>query len=173
VLNNWLKLNDAIGSKNGNKFRAFAQELTLRRLVALANKHLEKLYGRYVIRTTDEENLELEITDTFQADFSRSMNTLSGGESFLVSLALALGLADLAGRRAQVKTLFIDEGFGSLDENALSTAVSALENLQSEGIKIGIVSHVKELKDRILPQIQIKTGQKGRVSVRIVEQFDN
>lgn len=168
TLKKWERLREFIGSADGKKFRAFAQGLTLERLVALANRHLERLHGRYSLRTTGDD-LKLEIVDAFQADNVRPMNTLSGGESFLVSLALALGLADLAGRRAQIKSLFIDEGFGTLDESALSLAIQTLDNLQNDGIKIGIVSHVKELKEKIFPQINVFRQGNGISSVRILE----
>lgn len=151
----WAKLNDIIGQADGNKFRLFAQGLTLQKLTQLANKHLAQLHGRYLIQKRGHEDLALDIIDTFQADHRRSMNTLSGGESFLVSLALALGLSDLAGRNAQIQSLFIDEGFGALDEHTLDLAIATLENLQASGKSIGIISHVKVLKERIATQIQV------------------
>jgi exonuclease SbcC len=124
-------------------------------LVQLANAHLRNLYGRYIILKRKGEDLELDIVDTDQADNVRSMHTLSGGESFLVSLALALGLSDLAGRNANIRSLFIDEGFGTLDDQTLDIAITTLENLQAEGKTIGIISHVKELKERITAQIRV------------------
>lgn len=157
----WAKLDELIGSADGKKFRVFAQGLTLRKLVHLANAHLERLSGRYVIHRRSAEDLDLEIMDTFQADNRRSVNTLSGGESFLVSLALALGLSDLAGRNAAIHSLFIDEGFGTLDDNSLDMAVSTLENLQAAGKTIGIISHVKELKERIGAQIFVRKSGNG------------
>jgi DNA repair protein SbcC/Rad50 len=157
----WAKLDELIGSADGKKFRVFAQGLTLRKLVHLANAHLERLSGRYVIHRRSAEDLDLEIMDTFQADNRRSVNTLSGGESFLVSLALALGLSDLAGRNATIHSLFIDEGFGTLDDNSLDMAVSTLENLQAAGKTIGIISHVKELKERIGAQIFVRKSGNG------------
>lgn len=157
----WAKLNEIIGSADGKKFRVFAQGLTLQKLAQLANYHLEKLNGRYLINKREDEGLELEIIDTYQADNRRSMNTLSGGESFLASLALALGLSDLAGRNAQIQSLFIDEGFGALDENALDLAISTLENLQASGKTIGIISHVKALKERITAQILVRKKGNG------------
>jgi DNA repair protein SbcC/Rad50 len=157
----WAKLNEIIGSADGKKFRVFAQGLTLQKLAQLANHHLEKLNGRYLIQKREDEGLELEIIDTYQADNRRSMNTLSGGESFLASLALALGLSDLAGRNAQIQSLFIDEGFGALDENALDLAISTLENLQASGKTIGIISHVKALKERIAAQILVRKKGNG------------
>ena len=164
----WAQLNEIIGQADGKKFRIFAQGLTLAKLVELANFHLESLNGRYLIRKRSDENLELEIVDTFQADNARSMNTLSGGESFLVSLSLALGLSDLAGRDARIQSLFIDEGFGTLDENSLDMAIDTLENLQSDGKTIGIISHVKALKERIGTQIQVTKKGTGFSEVAIV-----
>lgn len=163
----WARLNELIGSADGKKFRVFAQGLTLRKLVALANEHLQRLSGRYVILRKSDEDLELEIMDTFQADNRRSVNTLSGGESFLVSLALALGLSDLAGRNAAIRSLFIDEGFGTLDDNSLDLAISTLENLQAAGKTIGIISHVKELKERIGAQIFVRKSGNGFSTVEV------
>ncbi len=167
-LNRWSALSDIIGSADGKKFRAFAQGLTLEKLVILANNHLDLLNGRYVIQKRDNENLELEIIDTFQADNIRPMNTLSGGETFLVSLALALGLSDLAGKNTQIQSLFIDEGFGTLDEQSLDIAISCLENLQSTGKTIGIISHVPALKERISTQIQIIKQGNGFSDIEVV-----
>lgn len=151
----WAKLNDLIGQADGKKFRIFAQGLTLNKLVFLANQHLKQLNGRYLIQKSSDQDLELIIVDTFQADNTRSMNTLSGGESFLVSLALALALSDLAGKHAQIQSLFIDEGFGTLDENSLDLAITTLENLQANGKTIGVISHVQALKERISTQIKL------------------
>ncbi|MCB0599183.1 MAG: AAA family ATPase, partial [Phaeodactylibacter sp.] len=164
----WARLNDIIGMADGKKFRTFAQGLTLQKLTQLANEHLQRLNGRYIINKRGDEDLELEIIDTYQADNRRSMNTLSGGESFLVSLALALGLSDLAGRNAQIQSLFIDEGFGTLDENTLDLAVSTLENLQAGGKTIGIISHVKTLKERISVQIVVQKRGNGFSSLEVI-----
>lgn len=167
VLEKWHQLNILIGSADGNKFRKFAQGLTLEKLTALANLHLQNLNGRYLIRKEDSEKLELEIIDTYQADNIRSMNTLSGGESFLVSLALALGLSDLTGHHAQIRSLFIDEGFGTLDDQALDTVISTLENLQSQGKTIGIISHVQALKERISTQVKVLKKGNGFSALEI------
>ncbi|MEO1261848.1 MAG: SbcC/MukB-like Walker B domain-containing protein [Bacteroidota bacterium] len=166
--NRWMALYDLIGSSDGKKFRIFAQGLTLQKLVQLANSHLKNLYDRYYISKRPGEDLELDIIDTYQADNSRSMHTLSGGESFLVSLALALGLSDLAGKNANIKSLFIDEGFGTLDDQALDLALSTLENLQAKGKTIGIISHVKELKERISTQISVVKKGGGRSVVQVI-----
>jgi len=164
----WARLNEIIGMADGKKFRTFAQGLTLQKLTQLANEHLQRLNGRYIINKRNDEDLELEIIDTYQADNRRSMNTLSGGESFLVSLALALGLSDLAGRNAQIQSLFIDEGFGTLDDNTLDLAVSTLENLQASGKTIGIISHVKALKERISVQVVVQKRGNGFSSVEVI-----
>ncbi|NEM97072.1 AAA family ATPase [Pontibacter burrus] len=164
----WGQLADLIGSADGNKFSRFAQGLTLARLVELANRHLQKLNDRYRIQKTEGEDLELTIVDTYQAEAERPMNTLSGGESFLVSLALALGLSDLAGRRTQINSLFIDEGFGTLDADTLDAAISTLENLQASGKMIGIISHVEALKERISTQIKVQKLAGGVSKVEVV-----
>lgn len=163
----WAKLKDIIGSADGKEFRVFAQGLTLKRVTQLANRYLQSLNGRYWIQKRDGKDLDLEIVDTYQADNRRSMNTLSGGESFLVSLALALGLSDLAGNNAQIKSLFIDEGFGTLDDNSLDLAITTLENLQASGKTIGVISHVKELKERITAQIRVKKQSNGFSEIEI------
>jgi exonuclease SbcC len=164
----WDKLAVLIGSADGKKFSKFAQSLTLSRLVALANQHLRKINQRYRILKNPEQDLDLQIVDTYQADAVRPMTTLSGGESFLVSLALALGLSDLAGRQAQIGSLFIDEGFGTLDAETLDTAITSLENLQASGKMIGIISHVEALKERISTQIQIVKLAGGTSKLKIV-----
>lgn len=164
----WDKLAALIGSADGKKFSKFAQGLTLARLTELANRHLLKLNPRYRILKNPTQDLELQIIDTYQADVVRSMNTLSGGESFLVSLALALGLSDLAGRKAQINSLFIDEGFGTLDNDTLDVAISALENLQAGGKLIGVISHVEALKERMSTQIQVSKQAGGQSTLKIV-----
>ena len=166
----WANLNDLIGSANGDKFRKYAQSITLRLLADNANLHLERISGRYHTTLQKEKvsNLELDIIDSFQGNNVRPMNTLSGGETFLVSLALALGLSDMASGKNIVESLFIDEGFGSLDPETLDTALSALENLQSSGKTIGIISHVEQLKDRIPCQIQVLKKGSGISKINIV-----
>ena len=169
IFNRWAQLNEIIGQRDGKKFRSFAQGLTLQRLIVMANQHLDHLNGRYFITKKAETDLELEIVDTFQAENRRSMFTLSGGETFLISLALALGLSDLAGRHAQIQSLFIDEGFGTLDEHSLDMAIGTLENLRAGGKTIGIISHVKALKERIGTQIQLHKQSDGfsRISISV------
>ncbi len=162
------KLNELIGSANGDKFSRFAQGLTLSRLVQLANRQLAKLNDRYEIQPLAGSELELEIIDRYQADHRRPTTTLSGGESFIISLALALGLSDLAGSRAHIQSLFIDEGFGTLDSQALDVVVTALESLQASGKTIGLISHVPVLRDRIHHQIIVqKKGGSGFSEIRV------
>ncbi|GAA4004422.1 AAA family ATPase [Hymenobacter fastidiosus] len=164
----WRQLTELIGSADGKKFSEFAQGLTLARLVELANRHLHRLTDRYRILRNPQEHLDLLIVDEYQAGNSRTMNSLSGGESFLVSLALALGLSELAGRKTQIDTLFIDEGFGTLDPDTLDIALTALETLQGTGKTIGIISHVEALKERVSTQINVRKGAGGVSTLRVV-----
>lgn len=161
------QLSALIGSADGKKFSRFAQGLTLSRLTELANRHLLRLSDRYSIYKSPEKDLDLQIIDGYQADVVRPMSTLSGGESFLVSLALALGLSDLASRKVQINSLFIDEGFGTLDADTLDVAITALENLQASGKNIGIISHIEALKERIGTQIQLSRlpGGSSKISL--------
>jgi exonuclease SbcC len=152
----WGYLNSLIGSKEGDKFRKFAQGLTLDNLVWLANNQLNRLHGRYLLQRKDSEALELQVVDTWQADAVRDTRTLSGGESFLVSLALALALSDLVSHKTRIDSLFLDEGFGTLDAETLDTALDALDTLNASGKTIGVISHVEAMKERIPVQIKVK-----------------
>lgn len=149
-------LHSLIGSKTGSKFRKFAQGLTLDHLVYLANAQLHRLHGRYLLQRKQDESLELQVLDTWQGDEIRNTNTLSGGEGFLVSLALALALSDLVSHKTQIESLFLDEGFGTLDSETLDVALDALDCLNASGKMIGIISHVEALKERIPVQIQVE-----------------
>jgi len=167
----WQELNALIGSADGAVFARFAQGLTLDRLSALANRHLSQLNPRYSMRRAAGEageNLALEIVDHYQADTARPMNSLSGGESFLASLALSLALSELAGGRTSIESLFIDEGFGSLDADTLEVAMSALENLQAQGKTIGVISHVESMKERIPIQIQVLKEPGGHSRLQLI-----
>ncbi len=152
----WGALNEMIGSKEGDKFRKFAQGLTLDNLVWLANQQLHRLHGRYLLQRKNNEALELEVVDTWQADAVRDTRTLSGGESFLVSLALALALSDLVSHKTRIDSLFLDEGFGTLDAETLDTALDALDTLNASGKIIGVISHVAAMKERIPVQIKVR-----------------
>lgn len=152
----WSYLNHLVGSKEGDKFRKFAQGLTLDNLVYLANNQLSRLHGRYLLQRKTSDALELQVVDTWQADAIRDTRTLSGGESFLVSLALALALSDLVSHKTSIDSLFLDEGFGTLDAETLDTALDALDSLNASGKTIGVISHVEAMKDRIPVQIKVK-----------------
>ena len=149
-------LNGLVGSAQGDKFRRFAQGLTLAHLVYLANQQLNRLHGRYQLQCQSSDTLALEVLDTWQADTVRDTKTLSGGESFLVSLALALALSDLVSAKTSIDSLFLDEGFGTLDNDTLEIALDALDNLNASGKMIGVISHVDTLKERIAVQIKVK-----------------
>ncbi len=166
-LQRWHALKSLIGSADGAEFNKFAQGLTLARLVQLANYYLNQLNPRYQIRRIPQTDLELEILDHDQADNIRPVRTLSGGETFLVSLALALGLSDIAGRKTRIESLFIDEGFGTLDPQTLDIVITTLENLQASGKMIGIISHVEALKDRISTQVQVVRQAGGNSVIRV------
>lgn len=157
----WIKLNEMIGSSSGDKFAKFAQGITLDQLIYLANKHLQILSPRYELQRSSDSSklLEIEIIDGFQGDVVRPVSTLSGGESFIVSLSLALGLSALASQKISIDSLFLDEGFGTLDSDSLELALNALNQLQSSGKMVGVISHVEALKERI--PLQIKVMPKG------------
>ncbi|MBI9034241.1 MAG: AAA family ATPase [Bacteroidales bacterium] len=166
----WKMLNDYIGSADGKKFTIYAQEIVLQNLLILANQRLKKLSGRYFFtKNKGDDGDDLFVMDSYMGNVRRSVRTLSGGESFLMSLALALSLSDMAGKNAQVESLFIDEGFGTLDEETLDMVMSTLENLQAETNKIiGVISHVPALKERISSQIVVTKGESGYSSLKIV-----
>lgn len=151
----WDALHALIGSADGKKYRNFAQGVTFDFMVTLANRQLAKMTDRYLLVRDDVHPLELNIMDNYQAGEIRSTKNLSGGESFLVSLCLALGLSNMASRNVNVDSLFLDEGFGTLDEAALETALEVLAGLQQEGKLIGIISHVPAIRERITTQVAV------------------
>ncbi|CUB03977.1 SbcC/MukB-like Walker B domain-containing protein [Marinomonas fungiae] len=152
----WLDdLNGLIGSADGARFRRYAQSVTLDHLVWLANRHLLTLHGRYQLGRQKGEGLFLEVIDRWQGDIRRNTKTLSGGESFLVSLALAVALSELVSHKTSIDSLFLDEGFGTLDSETLDVALDALDRLNSTGKTIGVISHVEALKERVPVQLQV------------------
>ena len=161
VFEQWSALQELIGSADGKKFRNIVQQMNLELMVAHANRQLVKMTDRYLLEVGNG-TLELNIRDNYQAGELRSTKNLSGGESFLVSLALALGLSQMASRTTRVDSLFLDEGFGTLDEDALDTALSTLASLQQRGKLIGIISHVHGLKERVPTQIEVLPIGGGR-----------
>lgn len=164
---NWKKLNDMLGSADGSKFKVLAQGYTLDALLAFANKHLQELSKRYELQRIGD-TLALQVVDLDMLGEVRSVHSLSGGESFLISLALALGLSSLSSNRMKVESLFIDEGFGSLDIDTLRVAMDALESLQTQGRKIGVISHVAEMTERITTQINVVKSANGKSSIDIM-----
>ncbi len=172
ILEKWAALSDLIGSADGKKFNQFAQGLTLDRLIVISNHHLQLLNDRYLLkRNTIEQGLRLLIIDQYQADNEREINTLSGGESFLVSLALALGLSEMTSKLTTIDSLFIDEGFGTLDADTLEVALSALRGLQIGGKTIGIISHVERLKEEIYTQVEITKGADGFSTLKVIPEI--
>ncbi|MGK5079038.1 AAA family ATPase [Janthinobacterium sp. HLX7-2] len=166
----WASLNDLIGSADGKKFRNYAQQFTLEVLLGYANAHLNHLARRYQLERIDNPNnpsLGLMVRDQDMGGELRSVHSLSGGESFLVSLALALGLASLSSNRVRVESLFIDEGFGSLDTETLRVAMDALDGLQAMGRKVGVISHVQEMTERIATRILVQPGSGGKSVVTV------
>jgi DNA repair protein SbcC/Rad50 len=162
----WAQLNELIGAADGKKFRNYAQQTTLDVLLGYANSHLHILSRRYRLQRIND-SLALMVVDQDMGDELRSVHSLSGGESFLVSLALALGLASLSSNRVRVESLFIDEGFGSLDAETLGVAMDALDGLQSMGRKVGVISHVQEMTERIATKISVHRISGGRSVVTI------
>lgn len=158
----WDLLHKLIGSADGKKFRIFAQGLTFDLMISHANRQLRKMNDRYILLRDASEPLALQVIDNYQAGEIRSTRNLSGGESFLVSLSLSLGLSAMASHNVRVDSLFLDEGFGTLDEEALDTALQTLAELRHDGKLIGIISHVPVLKDRIDVRIQVLPGPGGR-----------
>lgn len=156
----WEQLNALIGSADGARFRAIAQRHTLDLLLLDANAQLERIAPRYRLERLPE-SLNLIVVDRDMGDERRGVHSLSGGESFLVSLALALGLASLTSSRIRIESLFIDEGFGSLDPDTLNTAMGALMHLEAQGRKVGVISHVTEMADAIPVQIRVVRGRNG------------
>lgn len=162
IFDNWSALNKLIGSADGDKLRVIAQKITLALVVKNANDYMKNMNGRYeLIITPDSDKLELSVKDNEQAGEIRPTKNLSGGERFIISLALALGLSQIAGSKARVDSLFLDEGFGSLDEGSLNTALEALSEVHRDGRMIGIISHVQALKERISAQINVIPQREG------------
>ncbi len=151
----WAKLNSLIGSHDGKKYREFVQSITFETLIEFANESLIKMTDRYLLASSPHEPLEFDVIDNYQGGIVRSSTNLSGGETFIASLALALGLSRMASS-VQVESLFLDEGFGSLDPDALESTLSMLATLNEQGKLIGIISHVGEIRERIAARIEVE-----------------
>ena len=164
----WAMMKKLIGDANGNNFANFAQGLTLQNLLVFANRRLKNLSDRYLLDKTSQEDT-LNVIDQYQGNIRRAVSTLSGGESFLISLALALSLSDMASKTVSLDSLFIDEGFGTLDQETLEIAINTLEKLQSESQKtVGVISHVAALKERINVQIVLNKNPQGYSEIEII-----
>ena len=161
----WDILHTLIGSSDGKKYRNFAQGLTFEMMVVHANLQLQKMTDRYLLTRDVSQPLDLNVVDNYQGGETRTTKNLSGGESFIISLSLALGLSSMASQNVKVDSLFLDEGFGTLDEDALDTALDTLAGLHQDGKLIGVISHVPTLKERINSQIQVIPLTGGRSSV--------
>ena len=163
IYSKWAILNDLIGSGDGKKYRNFAQALTFEYLVGLSNRQLKKMSDRYLLKRTGDSSdpFELSVIDKYQNGEERTAQNLSGGEKFIVSLSLALGLSGMASKNMRIDTMFIDEGFGTLDSDYLDVALNALSNLQSEGKIIGVISHLAELKERIATHVEVIPSGNG------------
>ncbi|MFW5968723.1 MAG: SbcC/MukB-like Walker B domain-containing protein, partial [Persicimonas sp.] len=172
----WNELNNIIGVRDGERFKRFAQALNLDRIVDRANHRLAELHPRYRLQTKHDEasglpTLDFEIVDNYHAGKPRDLSTLSGGETFLVSLALALALADQQEIQMPIETLFLDEGFGTLDKDSLRKAVDILKDLHTRaGRTVGVISHVAALQERIASQVIVQPEQEGRSSVVLKQQ---
>jgi exonuclease SbcC len=167
----WEILNKLIGDATGTEFNKFAQDLSLQRLIRLGNKRLKHLNDRYELDRylPNEDKDQLYVIDHHMGGMRRSVKTLSGGETFLMSLALALGLSDLASKNVEINSLFIDEGFGTLDPETLDVTLDTLERLQAESNKtIGIISHVSTLKERIQTQIVLDRNAQGYSQLKVI-----
>lgn len=163
----WSQLNEAIGQRDGAKFRMFAQGYTLDVLLRNANLHIRNIAPRYNLQRIPE-SLSLQVIDRDMCDNVRSVHSLSGGETFLVSLALALGLSSLSSRQMNIESLFIDEGFGSLDQETLSAAMDALESLRLQGRKVGVITHVREMTERIAAKVVVRKKNNGASEIEVI-----
>jgi len=164
----WLRLGQLIGDAKGANFRRFAQGLTLDRLLEHANARLSDLKPRYTLQRGAGGDMLIEVIDNDMGGQVRGLHNLSGGERFLASLALALGLAEMStANGVKIETLFIDEGFGALDPASLGQAVALLEHLHASGRRVGVISHVEELKERIAAKIEVIPTGRGTSRIAV------
>jgi exonuclease SbcC len=162
TVQSWKSFNSLIGSSDGKKFRDFAQAITLRRLIRQANEELKRLNDRYLLADDSEKPLDFFVYDTWQGDAKRTVKSLSGGESFIVSLALALGLADMNAKAVKIDSLFLDEGFGTLNPQEAEAIVKALSAIGGNGKMIAIISHVPVLQEYITAKIEAVKNESGK-----------
>lgn len=163
----WAKLNALIGHSEGLSFQKFAQGLSLDRLLLLANQHLQDIDRRYRLSRVHGDSLDLQVVDTMMGDEIRSIHSLSGGESFLISLALALGLSSLSAMHTKVESLFIDEGFGTLDRESLEQVLAALDALQASGRQVGLISHVEGMAEQLGARVEVRPLGHGKSKITV------
>ena len=163
----WDALDSMFGSATGDKLTKFAQEYTLDILLGVANEHLADMTKRYRLARVSDTGMDIKVIDLDMMSESRSASSLSGGETFIVSLALSLALSSLSSNRMKIESLFIDEGFGTLDQEILQTALMMLDKLQSNGRKIGVISHLTGMLDQIPVKVNVVRLSPGRSKVEI------
>lgn len=164
----WFRLDKLIGDKEGRRFRRFAQGLTLDRLILHANARLTELKPRYSLKRREDGDMLIQVVDNDLGGEVRGLHNLSGGERFLVSLALALGLSEMStGQGLTIESLFIDEGFGALDSASLGQAITMLEGLHAAGRRVWVISHIEEVKERIPVKIVVMSVARGRSVVTV------
>lgn len=164
----WFQLDVLIGDATGNKFRKYAQGLTLERLLLHANARLGELKPRYSLERAPGGEMLVQVVDNDMAGEIRGLPNLSGGERFLVSLSLALGLSEMStGQGLRVESLFIDEGFGALDSASLGQAIGVLEQLHATGRRVGVISHIEDVKERIAVKIAVSPASNGSSSIEV------
>lgn len=167
VTTDWNALNQVLGSQKGDKLMRLVQGYTLDILLNVANEHLKNIAPRYRLERITHDKLAIKVIDLDVMSTGRSVHSLSGGETFLVSLALSLALSSISSNRMSIETLFIDEGFGSLDSETLKVAMRALEGLQYQGRKIGVISHLTEMLEQIPVKINVVKKGLGKSSIEI------
>ena len=165
----WSTLNEIFGASDGYKLMRLAQGYTLDIMLDVANVHLADMTGRYKLARINNDSLGIMVIDLDMMSESRSAHTLSGGETFIVSLALSLALSSLSSNRMRIESLFIDEGFGALDKNTLQTALMMLEKLHCSGRKIGVISHLTEMLEQIPVKVNVTRISPGKSKVEITE----
>ncbi|MFW2160315.1 SbcC/MukB-like Walker B domain-containing protein [Acinetobacter beijerinckii] len=163
----WNKISSLIGDAKGKDFRDLAQQYNLDILLEYANQQLAMLSQRYTLKRLDN-SLSLAIIDHDMDGETRSVASLSGGESFLTALAISLAIANMASGSMKIESLFIDEGFGTLDASSLHMVMNALDQLQSQGRKVILISHIQEMHERIPVQIQVQPMGSGSSQIEVV-----
>ena len=163
----WGKISGLMGDAAGKKFRDYAQQYNLDILLEHANQQLAMLSQRYTLKRL-ENSLSLAIIDHDMDGETRSVASLSGGESFLTALALSLAIANMASGSMKIESLFIDEGFGTLDASSLHMVMNALDQLQNQGRKVVLISHIQEMHERIPVQIQVRPLGAGASTIAVV-----